>query len=545
MSLIFSTQFHKGSYIDQVSKTAGTPTDVEFKRTEKGTAIETKGENDSFINFSSFSPTNAKAWVAWIKFEDVSVEAKTAFILSGSNMTLTFSPIGGASLIGGEISVQQRRTIYDFKAKIWYQLVCNYDSSGVPYLYVNTEESTYGTNSYTLSSDDSLYIGRREDTSKLPKAIQLAKLEFHDAELTTLEIQKDYQDFLQSGITEKPIRGFEYPKPTDLSYEDGLVAAYSPSKDTVIGGQLLDISGNSNHGTISGVMLTKDGMKFDGVDDWINCGNDTSLRTTNNLTILTRIKADLPKTGSYSKICGRFDSGDNKRVWWMASGSAASRKLNVRLYPLGTTTGLKSYKSSIDVFDNLEHTVGFTFKDNILKIYIDGVEDTAVTKVTDGTITTLFDTDISLTLGTTQSSGGPNEHLNGEIIDFRQYGRVLNDQEIKDYHNSFITPQLIEDFSNHPVGDTSPKGWQKGTGAFVIQEDTTRKFLTCTSNGTITIPLNLDAFEDNAAWTTYTDTLANLISTHAWLSYANGRLTFTMNDKDRLGSVTIYNGVKV
>jgi len=40
--------------------------------------------------------------------------------------------------------------------------------------------------------------------------------------------------FENSSPTEKDIRGFEYPKPTDSSHEEGLVAHYVFSKDTVV-----------------------------------------------------------------------------------------------------------------------------------------------------------------------------------------------------------------------------------------------------------------------------------------------------------------------
>jgi hypothetical protein len=461
---IYEFDARKGSFIDSVSKTAGTPTDVEFKRTEKGTAAVLNGTTsfiDTGLTTAQAPLTGDVTAVLWLT---ANLKNTTQRILSNHSTSavgyqLIFSASDNKFIFyrraGAAVS---NNNIYEIGKP--FCLVITSSSTGVTNFYVNGVNQTSSTAAGTpIAGNQNLLIGSLQGSLNMMGGL-IHKVSISDHLFTNDEIHKEYQEFLQSGITEKPTRNFEYPKPTDLSYEDGLVAAYSPSKDTVQGGQLLDISGNGNHGTISGAMLTKDGMKFDGVDDWINCGNDTSLRTTNNLTILTRIKADLPKTGSYSKIGGRFDSGNNKRVWWMVSESAVSRKLDVRLFPLGISVKLKQYISSIDVFDNLEHTVGFTFKDNILKIYIDGVEDTAVAKFNDGTITTLFDTDIPLTLGTTQSSGAPNEHLNGEIIDFRQYGRVLNDQEIKDYHNSFITPQLIEDFSNHPVGDTSPKGWQ-------------------------------------------------------------------------------------
>ncbi len=72
---------------------------------------------------------------------------------------------------------------------------------------------------------------------------------------------------------------------------DGLVSYWTLDKDTVSGNQVKDIIGN-NHGKINGnpkivAGKVKEGMEFDGVDDFLDCGTDDSLNLTKAITIET------------------------------------------------------------------------------------------------------------------------------------------------------------------------------------------------------------------------------------------------------------------
>ncbi len=81
-------------------------------------------------------------------------------------------------------------------------------------------------------------------------------------------------------------------------------------------------------------------------------------------------------------------------------------------------------------------------RSGVIKLYINGVEDTITSTgfYRSGTGSRLF----------ARSSG--NGFL-GDCADFRIYNRVLSEQEIKDYHNSFIKPVILEDWSGSAVGD--------------------------------------------------------------------------------------------
>lgn len=72
---------------------------------------------------------------------------------------------------------------------------------------------------------------------------------------------------------------------------DGLVSYWTLDKDTVSGNQVKDIIGN-NHGKINGSPKVvagkiKEGMEFDGMDDFLDCGIDDSLNLTKAITIET------------------------------------------------------------------------------------------------------------------------------------------------------------------------------------------------------------------------------------------------------------------
>ena len=84
------------------------------------------------------------------------------------------------------------------------------------------------------------------------------------------------------------------PISKNVSVNDGLVAFYP------FNGNANDESGNRNHGVVHGATLTVDrfgnsqsAYYFDGIDDYIDCGNQESLNmTTNMLTITAWIKPE-------------------------------------------------------------------------------------------------------------------------------------------------------------------------------------------------------------------------------------------------------------
>jgi len=247
-----------------------------------------------------------------------------------------------------------------------------------------------------------------------------------------------------------------------MRYETGLVAAYSFSKDTVQGGQLLDISGNGNHGTISGAMLSKDGMnkdgmKFDGVDDYVNLGDDSTLTASSGgFSIATRFK--LEQLGTPQRLVA--NGGQTNTTYDYGLGLTSGNKL---VWAIGKTSGLIPKDESTMTFElGKIYDVVATFDGTTKRVYVNGQQ------ITMNVSAAQTNTAISQTWIGARNSG--NFFFKGEIYDAQFHNYEKTADQAKAYHNSFITPQIIEDFQNHPVGDTSPKGWNKGTGSYVVKE---------------------------------------------------------------------------
>lgn len=95
---------------------------------------------------------------------------------------------------------------------------------------------------------------------------------------------------------------------------------------------LADLSGNGNHGTFYNNLdyssLNCGSIVFDGVSDYIECGNSTSLHQTNSITMSAWINptsttslGNIMSKNSNSGYRFRIDSTANA-VWWYVSGNA-------------------------------------------------------------------------------------------------------------------------------------------------------------------------------------------------------------------------------
>jgi hypothetical protein len=87
------------------------------------------------------------------------------------------------------------------------------------------------------------------------------------------------------------------------SLNKGLVGHWTMSQDSLKGSLLADKTPYENDGTIYGATFTTDrkgqankAMSFNGVDDYIDCGNNESLDITGAITMSAWIKIDKPST---------------------------------------------------------------------------------------------------------------------------------------------------------------------------------------------------------------------------------------------------------
>ncbi len=192
-----------------------------------------------------------------------------------------------------------------------------------------------------------------------------------------------------------------------------------------------DSSPFGNNGTIYGASWVRGkfgyALKFDGSDDYVDCGKNDSLNLTEKVTMLAYIKTT---TSSKCAIVSRRKNA----LLFINSG-----KVYVYLYGL-SDPGWHAGNTLIN--DNNWHLIGFTYNkdggENNLKIYVDGEVDKQITLT--GTIS--LDTDYKVTLGFREEVG---DYYDGKIDEVRIYNRALTPEEIKIHFafTKYIKPHPI------------------------------------------------------------------------------------------------------
>jgi len=140
---------------------------------------------------------------------------------------------------------------------------------------------------------------------------------------------------------------------------DGLVACWN--FDEGAGGVLHDRSGNNNHGKIHGATWVRSGkgyaLRFDGENDYVDCGNSPSLDITGAVTLQAWVRPHAANRGEPG-IAGKFFESYaltyyGNGYWYISSGgNNVSGRLKIGVWT---------------------HIAG-TFDGSILRIYINGQE---------------------------------------------------------------------------------------------------------------------------------------------------------------------------
>jgi hypothetical protein len=190
------------------------------------------------------------------------------------------------------------------------------------------------------------------------------------------------------------------------------------------GNVVKDYSPYKNHGTIYGAKWI-DGfgwvLSFNGVDNYVDCGNAPSLDITKAITIEAWVNVRA-FVNVYPKIVA-------KKNQYMLFVDASVKKAVFSLYidgafrDLGSITGLSA--------NTWYHIVG-QFNSSLttgqMKIYVNGVLDNTLTKT--GTIGS---TTNKVLIGNYE---GLVRYFNGLITDIRIYNRALTGDEIKRHYES-------------------------------------------------------------------------------------------------------------
>ena len=213
--------------------------------------------------------------------------------------------------------------------------------------------------------------------------------------------------------------------------------------DEGTGTTAIDSSPNTNTGTIHGATYVgysgNDALRFDGVNDYVNCGNDSSLNVGDgSFSVLTWIKTD--KGGNNDTILSKRPSGGGGYSLFLESSGA-----NVvgRFYLRGTKDGGSNYTADWvmggpNLVDGEWHQVVGVYdaSANEAYLYVDGYKYATDTSMDVGDLNS---TGI-LTLGA--GYGGTNYFFPGQIGEAMVIGRALVAGEILyNFENTEFVPE--------------------------------------------------------------------------------------------------------
>ena len=531
MSLIFSTQFEKGSLIDRIAGNIGTLTaNAEIKRTDKGLAFSGNG-TDAYVSYGNTVtvPIAASTIVFWFK---LNTDEDYQTIVGSQGDAFSYIRLGAGPdeildniIIESDANGDVEEVDWSESLELgqWYHGVVTIEAGSVK-LYKN---SIYqNTSSGTLIDDitfSDIGVARTNDGING----YIGKVEVYNHVFDTKEHIASYKQFVSAqplGANKIP-RYNPFSKPSNLSNEVGLVAAYNMIPST--GGILTDISGNGNNLTnINGPASFIDGMGYDGISQYSKSDTFTDLHGLTAATFCVRYKST-NGTSSESIFVQAYN------------GTTFFIKLNNGVLWAQTTGSTILTNANGD--DGQWHNVVLTLSGANVILYVDGVN---IDSASDGGVL-VVSSDDALAIAAYADAGTATNYGEIEVEDARIYNHAFIEQQAKDYHNSFAKRiKLIEDFSYEKVGGNRLEGTVINSGTFELKEDSTGKYFECQINGTFSYGgVDLSAFSGNGWVKTLTGDLSgdegDTVDNATNVAYSGGKLTVTMTTGQKLRELII------
>jgi hypothetical protein len=304
----------------------------------------------------------------------------------------------------------------------WHHVVCVYNGTSM-IMYQDNVQIGIGTdftgNIYNGTAD--MYMGARWDDSESIYNFffdgEIDQLSIFDEAITTDDIAELYKDGA----------GVYYDTWTTSLQTKGIsVWEFDETSGTTVLDQISENDGILNGATINVPGVVSDLLKsylFDGINDNIDLGD---LTHTDDISISCWVK----NTSNDGYIIGHYDYGSDDRSWVLFINS--SNKFQVSLSTngiLSASTG-KIYTTASTYTNDVWYHVVFTFSDNILKIYIDGAEDTPYTKTFDATFSTIHPSSANTTIGSVLNNGSPSLYYDGTIDQVRFYNVAITSEDV-------------------------------------------------------------------------------------------------------------------
>jgi len=182
-----------------------------------------------------------------------------------------------------------------------------------------------------------------------------------------------------------------------------------------------DQSGNGNDGTLINdpvweIGIINGALQFDGIDDYVNCGNDASLNVTDAVTIAAWVKLNSVPPAFSVLIAGKY------AAYWLEWRE--TKVLSLSMYINGAYNGSGP---TLDLADGDWHHIALTYDGTQKKGYYDKQE--VFSEGASGAIDVAGN---NFLVGESHAaSAGYNGCPDGLIDDVRVYNRALTQEEIQ------------------------------------------------------------------------------------------------------------------
>lgn len=219
-----------------------------------------------------------------------------------------------------------------------------------------------------------------------------------------------------------------YPKLSMGSLQKGLVLDMPLQRKYMKSATVLtDRTPYSNDGVVTGATVGADYTSFVASNsDNVRIPDSASLSPTSAMTAMCWVDG----AGQGNKyIVAHYDYGNNQRAFALRTQSSGELSVAISDDGTGLAGHMKHYISSITAFDNIWHLVGFTFDAGTLKLFVDGLEDTSITKPTDDPITTIHNAASDVMVGCALSNDSPVSLFDGDLKKPRMWNRALTAAE--------------------------------------------------------------------------------------------------------------------
>ena len=224
----------------------------------------------------------------------------------------------------------------------------------------------------------------------------------------------------------------------------GQIPSYVPT-DSLVGwwpfnGNANDESGNGNNGTVNGATLTTDrfgnansAYDFDGVDDFIEMSDISSVENVNSMTWSAWITCRSNPNDAFPNriISKELENQDNDRMVLIINSNSNAQKIH---FILNGTTNSSAISSNPIVFDSLYFlTVVYdynnTLNTNRIKIYVNA---NLIAQTVNGTVpSSTPNNPYNLKFG---RHDNPATSWDGTIDDIGIWNRALNQCEINELY---------------------------------------------------------------------------------------------------------------